>query len=189
MVECRLIWEGIILFANHTDRRRLHLAHIAVLLIGGLACSFGGTCQTTMSDVPGTSTDPGTNPGGSNPGGSLVGTWIVHVDNIVYDDGDIAGVAGNGRRLMLLADGSWTFESRSGTWTAEGITDADWARWNVASDGSTRKLVLNVTGGDLRDGPVDDTSASPTRLRIIFRVSSPSPGTETIEFSRRNARR
>ncbi len=57
--------------------------------------------------------------------------------------------------LVLAADGSWTWETRSGAWHIRAVTEADWQRWGILSyTGVTQTLVLDGWG----DGPIESES-------------------------------
>jgi hypothetical protein len=54
--------------------------------------------------------------------------------------------------LVLAADGSWTWETRSGAWHVRAVTDADWQKWGIPPyAGVTQALVLDGWG----DGPIE----------------------------------
>jgi hypothetical protein len=57
--------------------------------------------------------------------------------------------------LILAADGSWAWETQSGSWSVRAVTDGDWQEWGIAPyAGVTQVLVLDGWG----EGPIEPES-------------------------------
>jgi len=112
----------------------------------------------------------------------LVRSWTVISKSTQYDDGDYASTAG-GPKMIIAADGTWEYGTRSGAWSVFDIVSSDWTRWDYGPYISTRKIVLIESTGQMIDGPIDDNFSGVSGFSIFERVTDPKPGIQQTQFS------
>jgi hypothetical protein len=87
-----------------------------------------------------------------------------------------------GRELALYGDGSWTFGPSGGTWDVASVEASDWERWQIASYGPQRKIVLHGWNGGTADGPIEESGGHVDFVWVIYRIESPDPATIYLKF-------
>lgn len=130
------------------------------------AASTATAAQGTPSpSAPHTTAPPATSPttGASPSSGpvsgaaALVGSHRCLSRALFLDSG---GGSGAGTcplvpSLVLAADGRWTWETQSGSWSVRAVTDGDWQKWSIPPyAGVTQVLVLDGWG----EGPIESES-------------------------------
>ena len=111
-----------------------------------------------------------------NAAGELVsGEWRVYSSSVYYDTGVSDFLETPSDLLEVKADYTWTFGSKSGTWSISDITDDDWKKWGISPYSPTKKIILYNWNNDSVDGPIEE-SASTVRagnIWIMYRSGPP----------------
>lgn len=130
------------------------------------APSTATAAQVTVSPSasPATSLPTSTTPVSASPSSGPVGGAAALVGShrclsrALYLDaggGSGAGTCPLVPSLVLAADGRWTWETQSGSWSVRSVTDGDWQKWGIPPfAGVTQVLVLDGWG----DGPIERES-------------------------------
>ena len=142
-------------------------------------CTLTGTRTAQPSGTTGTTPTTTT----STTSADVVGTWRIYSSRLFYDQGGGGSVSSGGNTLTLRPDGTWSYGSSSGTWSVAAISSADWTRWNATPYGPARKLVVSGWNNSTADGPIEESSRVDF-LWVLYRVSSPNPGTVYLKFGR-----
>lgn len=121
----------------------------------------------------------------------FVGAWRVYSERLFYDEGGggstLSASSGTAvtQKLELGKDGSWTYGSSSGKWSASVASESDWNSWDITSYGPTRKIVLDGWNKGTASGPVEEESGTVNFIWVLYRVGPPTvsrPGTVHMKF-------
>jgi hypothetical protein len=108
---------------------------------------------------------------------TLIGKWRVLSARVIYKTGgdDFVNEPNSTPRLDIAASGTWSYGSKTGTWSISKITAADWNRWDEGPYGPKTKLVLTGWPGGTGQGPIELSAAGKvTSLWVIFDAKPPS---------------
>ncbi len=112
---------------------------------------------------------------------SVVGVWRPYQEVIIYDSGASNLIKPVTRRLTIKEDGTWEFGTQ-GTWEVKNIEEKDWKKWNMPSQGETKKIILNGWNKGIGDGPISEGTAGVDFIWITYRSETLSLGPATIQI-------
>jgi hypothetical protein len=171
---------------------------LLVFTVVGLGCGRGedkAASETDAAAVVDGAASPGdaaTTPVDLRPplnlSGGLTGTWnVTHAyltPDTPADAKPMSTAMYLGLPIALAADGTFTFNGNSGTWTVADIVAADWPRWHVGPYLNLHKLLLQQSDGKIVDGPILDGTGSVSGFDIIYHSNGATPGLLELDFGR-----
>ncbi len=112
----------------------------------------------------------------------LVGTWRQYSARYDYDAGG-AAVSDTplSDNLVIKPDGTWSYGTSKGSISSSKLTPDDTKKWGGMSDVQI-KVVLNGWEKGTAEGPVQESGGRVNFIWVIYRVTSPRPGTVSLKF-------
>ena len=125
---------------------------------------------------------------------AFVGSWRLYSERLFYDEGGggstLSASSGSAstQKLMLKADGTYSFGDSGGSWSVEPPTADDWKMWGIESYGPTRKMTLEGWNKDTASGPIEEESGTVSFIWVLYRVEPPTVsklGTVHMKFGKK----